>query len=65
MHLSTQIRKHVIGQKIVKIKLNRFYSQETQNWHYDPVIYLENGTVIKLIGTDAGYDMGCEPIIIP
>jgi hypothetical protein len=66
MSLSQEIKKQVLGKKIIKIELNRFSTKVFGNpFTYDPVIILEDGTRItfNVIETEVG-TYGVEPIIV-
>ncbi len=66
MTLSKNIRKNVIGKKIVKLRLNRFSTRVAGNpYSYDPVFVLEDGTRIAFVvaETETG-EYGIEPVIV-
>lgn len=66
MSLSQEIRRHVINQKIVKVKLNSYFDGDGQRM-YSPTIILSNGFRLRFVVQEDfdGGDYGIEPIVIP
>ena len=67
MTLSDELRKYVIGKKIIKVLLNQF-SNDTHYgnpYSYDPEIFLDDGTIIKFVvdETEVG-EYGITPIVV-
>ncbi len=64
MTKSDEIKKMVIGQKIIGFQLRPFWDSGGYK-HYNPVIKLKNGIWIQFLTTEMldGEDYGVEPII--
>lgn len=64
MSLSRELYKDVVGQKIVKIRLNSYYDKELQEWIHDPVISLSNGINLWFLTQETnGNDYGTLIVI--
>jgi hypothetical protein len=66
MTLSEQMRKEIVGRKIIKVLLNRFHTGIGEPpYSYNPIFFLEDGTTIsfEVAETLRGNEYGVDPII--
>jgi len=61
--LYNDMQKHVVGQRIKNVRLNRVHLGPGFDWSYRPVILLENGVSLHFMPEEGDALDGVHPII--
>ena len=56
--------RKIVGKKIIRVELPRFYDYGREEWLQDPLIVLEDGTKIAFVVQEGSCDYGVGPVVI-